>query len=117
MDKDKDIASSDFLKSFKPENKGFKVPEKYFEELPFKVNAGKEVKKAKTVYWLWTGSVLAVCSLVLVLFLFDRGEEQVSYYSETMVGEEYNQEYLDHEISEEDLIDFMITNEEELISN
>ena len=112
MDKNKDIVSDDFLKSFKPEKNGFKVPEKYFEELPFKVNAGKEVKKAKAVFWLWTGSVVAVCSLVLALFLFDKGEEQVNYYSETLEG--YDQEYLDHEISEEDLIDFMISDEQEL---
>jgi hypothetical protein len=114
MDKNKDIASDDFLKDIKPGSKGFKVPKKYFEELPFKVNASKEVKKVKAIFWLWTTSAVTVCSLVLALFLFDKGEEQVNYYSETMEVEVYNQEYFDQEISEEDLIDFMISNEEEL---
>ncbi|MFT6747303.1 MAG: hypothetical protein ACJAZ2_001653 [Glaciecola sp.] len=113
MDNDEDIKGDDFLQRLNSGKNGFQVPEKYFEELPFKINAGKEVKKAKTVYLLWTSSVVAVCSIVLALFLFDKGDKQVDYYSQSIDAEVYHQEYLDQEVSEEDLIDFMINSEQE----
>ena len=113
MDKNEDIKEDDFLQLLNPSKKGYQVPDKYFEELPFKINAGREVKKAKAVYVLWTSSIVAVCSIFLVLFLFDKGENQIDYYSQSADGEVYHQEYLDQEVSEEDLIDFMINNGQE----
>lgn len=107
------MAQDESFEDLEPIKSEFKVPEKYFEELPFTINAKREVKKVETVFWLWTGSVIAVCSVILVLFLFDKGEKQVDYYSESTEGDVYSQEYFDQEISEEDLIDFMINSEQE----
>lgn len=110
MKKEENIHEEDFG----GKDNGFKVPEKYFEELPFKINARKEVVKTKVTYWLWTSSVAAVFSIVFVLLLFDRGEEKVDYYSESIENEVYQNEYLEEEISEEDLIDFILNDGQEL---
>jgi len=110
----KDIEQDDYLQNYDVGKKGFDLPVKYFEDLPFKINTRREVRKAKVGFWFWTSSAVAVCSIVLALFLFDNGSEQVDYYSEVNENEEYSKEYLDQEITEEDLIDFIINEDQEI---
>lgn len=95
-------------------NSGFVVPDRYFEQLPYTVNAKKEVRKTKLTYGVWSAAVIAICSVVLLIFVFDGGEEQVDYYTEVLPADAFNEEeYLDQELSEEDLIDFLLNDDQE----
>lgn len=87
---------------------GFKVPANYFDELPYKVSEKKGVQRTKGFYWAWTTPAIGLTCVLLALFIFDKEEQYTGYYSGKVEIEDLNYEYIEDEVSEEEVIDFII---------
>lgn len=94
-----------------PKKNSFQVPEGYFEKLPLQIMLNRELRSFKRTYWAWTSAVCSLSLAVVIYFFIGGQDEKKNYVSEKQSVQE---EYIQQEVTEEELIDFYLLNEESI---
>ena len=101
------IENEVFSAKFK-QDKSFKVPENYFDELPLIINS-KVIVKDKSFTWMVFGSSVTIASLILFFVIYPNQNTSTNSLSvDNSIGIKYLEEYVEEEISQEEVIEYYI---------